>query len=70
MSKEDTDMNAKTLVLGIVMCGMVSFGTYFLLPPPQDALAQSCATKSDVKRAINYCMDGARIIGGRISTYC
>ena len=64
MSKK---IEVKTLVTGIVMGGMVSLGTYFFLPPPQDAFACS---ESDIVSAINYCMDGARIRGNRISTYC
>ena len=57
----------KTLVTGILMGGMVSFGTYFLLPPPQDVHA---CDRSTIESAISYCMDGATISGGRISTYC
>ncbi len=73
-------MNAKTLVLGIAIGGIVSFGTYFFLlpsqstfflPAPQSTSAYSdCATYDDVVRAISYCMDAATIYGGTISTYC
>jgi hypothetical protein len=43
----------KTLVMGIVMGGMVSFGTYFLLPPPQSAKASDCATSYDLDDAVS-----------------
>jgi hypothetical protein len=46
-------MNVKTLILGIVMGGMVSFGTYFFLPPPQTANANGdCATSSELDDAV------------------
>jgi hypothetical protein len=46
-------MNVKTLILGIVMGGMVSFGTYFFLPPPQNANANGdCATSSELRKAV------------------
>ena len=66
----------KTLAVGILMGGMVSFGTYFLLPPPQVALASDY---DSMQAAISSCLTGAPIIGtfddyghfmGSISTYC
>ena len=54
ISREDFDMNVKTLILGIVMGGMVSFGTYFFLPPPQDASAsRNCATSYELSDAVD-----------------
>ena len=48
------DMNVKTLVLGIVMGGMVSFGTYFFLPAPQSVSASSdCATSQELLVAVS-----------------
>ena len=46
-------LDAKTLVVGILMGGMVSFGTYFLLPPPQSAKASDCATTYDLDNAVS-----------------
>jgi len=72
----------KTLAVGILMGGMVSFGTYFLLPPPQVALAATMdfgAAERSMRSAIRFCMDQATISGnfddygrfsGNISTYC
>ena len=46
-------IEAKTLAMGIVMGGLVFFGTYFLLPPPQSAKASDCATSSDLDSAVS-----------------
>jgi hypothetical protein len=62
-------MNVKTLILGIVMGGMISFGTYFFLPPSQSAYAGSC-NENHIIRRILYCLDGASISSGSLSTYC
>ncbi|MDC0131830.1 hypothetical protein OAI24_03110 [Alphaproteobacteria bacterium] len=32
--------------------------------------AVSCADEYEVRRAISYCMDGATVDSGTISTYC
>ncbi len=61
-------MNFKTLLTGAVVGMFVFSGAYFFLPPPQTVQA-SCSS-STIQSAINYCMDGARISNGRISTYC
>ena len=62
-------MNVKTLILGIVMGGMISFGTYFFLPPPQGAYAGSCNEKYIIQRIL-YCIDGSSLSGGNLITYC
>jgi hypothetical protein len=53
ISREDFDMNVKTLVLGLLVGGMVSFGTYFFLPPPQSAKASDCATSYELSSAVD-----------------
>ena len=60
-------VNVKTIVTAIVFGATVSVGTYFFLPPPTEAYACS---QSTVQSTIKWCMDGARISNGRISTYC
>ena len=62
-------MNVETLILGIVMGGMISFGTYFFLPPPQTAYAGSCNERRIISRIL-YRIDGSSISGGSLSTYC
>ena len=42
-------MNVKTLILGVVMGGMIAAGTYFFVPTPNGAYAQStCATSDEL----------------------
>ena len=60
-------MNFRTLITGAVVGILVYGGAYFFMPPPQEAY--SCS-RSTVVSAISYCLDGATISGGRISTYC
>jgi hypothetical protein len=62
-------MNVKALILGIVLGGMISFGTYFFLPPPQTAYAKSCDESYIINRIL-YCIDGSSIRGGNLSTSC
>ena len=59
--------NVKTIVSAILFGATVSAGTYFFVPLPKDA---SACDRSDIKSAIRYCMDGATIRNGKISTYC
>ena len=51
---------------GAVAAGAII--SFVLTAAPVSAV--SCADYSEVKRAISYCMDGATIDGGSISTYC
>ena len=60
-------MNLRTLVTGAVVGILVYGGAYFFMPPPQEAY--SCS-RSDIRSAIRYCLDGATISNGTISTYC
>ena len=62
-------LDAKSLIIGVMLVGISTFGTYFFLPPPQSASAGSCDEDRIIGRIL-FCLDGATISGGRISTYC
>jgi len=64
-----TNINAKKIFTAIVFGGLVSSGTYFFMPPPQPAYAETC-DESYIIRLILYCIDGSTISGGRLTTYC
>jgi len=64
------NVNVRILIIGILMGSMISAGTYFLLPPPQNAYAQNCARSYDVVQAIQRCLDDATVRYGTISTNC
>ena len=66
-SKMIKSSKMKTLMSGTLMGGMLSLGAYFLVPTAQPTYA---CERSDIRRAISYCMDGATISEGVISTYC
>ena len=62
MSKK---IEVKTLVIGLLVGGMVSFGTYFLLPPPQDAHAKwgnNDRTKCYLDKMEDVHVDGSAIV--------
>ena len=59
-------MNAKSMLVGFLIAVVASTGTYFLMPPPTDAEAASCATKDDVEREIGNCMFKR---GGKVDGY-
>jgi hypothetical protein len=59
--------NMKTIVSAILFGAIVSAGTYFFVPLPKDA---SACDSYQIRNDISYCMDGATISGGTISTYC
>jgi hypothetical protein len=67
-------LEVKTLVVGILMGGMVSFGTYFLLPPPQSTSAAvggmgyyELRTDYDFKKAVRYIVENCEVDGAEIS---
>lgn len=63
------NMNIKTVTTAIVFGVMVSLGTYFFIPQPRDAHAQSCDESYIINRIL-YCIDGSTISGSNFSTYC
>ena len=60
-------LEVKTLVMGIVMGGMVSFGTYFLLPPPDNAYANPYpdVEPQSVYRLFKYDMNHGGVVEWR-----
>jgi hypothetical protein len=62
-------LNLKTIAATIVFGGFVSIGTYFFVPLPQNAYAESCNENHIIQRIL-YCVDGSSLSGGRLTTYC
>ncbi len=61
--------NIKTVLLGVTIGMLITLSVYFLIPPPNKAHASSCDEDRIISRIL-YCLDGARVSGGRLSTYC
>jgi len=60
-------INVKAIVIAIVFGGLVSSGTYFFIPPTQEAYA--CSESRIISRIL-FCIDGSSIHGGTFTTYC
>lgn len=63
------NINAKKIFTAIVFGGLVSSGTYFFMPVPQPAYAETCDETFIIQRIL-YCIDYSTISDGTFITYC
>jgi hypothetical protein len=59
----------RAMMLSLILVVMTAAGTYFLMPAPRQAQAESCDDDRIIKRIL-YCLQGAEISHGKFYPYC